>query len=1005
MKWFNNIRIRNKLFIVFGILLGIAVFFAVFAVTGITGVGKNLAEVINSNQARQIHLAEVIADVYKIRLANMSTGYLVEEELKETVSTVQIHHEENIKLFRENLSAFLEMVLADRRLTAPEKQRRMDLVKEIEAMFAAYEKVTGELHAAAEEYDRRKIVRMLEEFIPVGNELSDTVQELRDLTYSTVREKTAEILDAAFRTINIISGISVGFILLAVLILVFTVRNINQPIANLGKAVMEIAKGNLSCPIRSERGDELGALSNCIGDMINELVKYSKMTAIMDNLDSMICVSDLDYNLLFVNKQLAEAFDLDRETCIGQKCYKATRNKDTPCSFCQMAELLPRKESLPSKDYEYLWDDYLNTWVSGNESIIRWADGSKVYFRSEKDSAQKKRQEELLQETLKAMEAASAAKSSFLAHMSHEIRTPMNVILGITAIQLQDETLAPNIKEALTKIYSSGDLLLSIINDILDLSKIEAGKLELSPREYEVASLINDTVALNMMQKGEKPIEFVLSVDENTPASLIGDELRIKQILNNLLSNAFKYTAKGTVKLSVAVEAESENPGVATLVFGVSDTGQGMTKEQVAKLFDEYSRFNSEINRTTEGTGLGMSIARNLVHMMRGAIAAESEVNRGSVFTVRLPQERTNANVLGRELVENLQNFQLNDAKQIRKAQIVYEPMPYGSVLIVDDVESNLYVAKGLMGPYGLSIDTATSGMAAIEKIKDGRVYDIVFMDHMMPKMDGMEATKNLRELGYARPIVALTANAVAGQSDVFMANGFDGFISKPIDMRQLYIVLKEFIRDKRPPDAVEAALRQKDEQKDQRKAGLAAERGLDRQLVEFFAQDASRAVSALEEICEKNGAFDDEDIRTYTTNVHAMKSALANVGEAALSAAAAALEKAGRAGDTAAMASETPAFLRGLRAAAEGLVSSAKAGERDAPAAEEPAALREKLLALQEACARYDKKAAKAIITELRRKTWPHPTEDLLAAMAEHLLRGDFEEVSSAAERAAQER
>ena len=999
MVWFNNIKIRNKLFIVFGLLLCIAVFFAVFAITGITSVGDNLTEMINSNQARQILLADAIADVYKIRLTNMSTGYLVEDELKEPLFSLQMNHEENIELFRKNLFTFREIVLSDRRLAESEKRRHFDLVNEIEDIFDEYVAVTGELHAAAEKYDRRKIVRIIDKSTPVGNELSNKVQELGDLTFSALSEKTAKILDTTFRTVNITSGISVAFILLAVFILLFTVRNINRPITNLEKAAAEIAKGNLSYPIRSERGDELGVLSNCIGDMIDEIVKYSKMTAIMDNLDSMICVSDLDYNLLFINKQLADTFNVDRETCIGQKCYQVMRQKNAPCPFCQMAELLPQKESLPSKDYEYIWDDYLNTWISGNDSIIRWADGSKVFFHSERDSAQKKRQEELLQESLKAVEMASAAKSSFLANMSHEIRTPMNVILGVAEIQLQDETLAPNIREALTQIYSSGDLLLSIINDILDLSKIEAGKLEISPREYEVASLINDTVALNMMQIGEKPIEFVLSVDENTPSILLGDELRIKQILNNLLSNAFKYTAKGVVKLSVSVEAdeeESESEGGVTLVFSVSDTGQGMTEEQVAKLFDEYSRFNTEANRTTVGTGLGMSIARNLTNMMHGRIAVKSEVYLGSVFTVRLPQKRTNSTVLGKEIVENLQNFQLNGAKQIRKAQIVYEPMPYGSVLIVDDVESNLYVAKGLLGPYGLSIDTAVSGMEAIEKVKDGSVYDIVFMDHMMPKMDGMEAMKILRKLGYTEPIVALTANTVAGQADVFFANGFDGFISKPIDMRQLYVVLKKFIRDKQPPEIVEAARRQKGEQKEQK----AAAQPLEPQLAEFFVKDAFRSVAALKKIYEKGDALNGEDIRMYTTNVHAMKSALANVGEGRLSVVAAKLEQAGRAEDTAVISSETPAFLSMLRETMERLNPHGKAVASSEPVSGDHAYLCEKLLILKEACEAYDKKTAKSAMAELRQKTWPHPTEELLGTMAEHLLTGDFEEVLNAAEK-----
>ena len=780
----------------------------------------------------------------------------------------------------------------------------------------------------------------------------------------------------------------------AIVIMLFVIRSITNPISKLNTAVWEITKGNLSYPIRNNRNDEFGSLANCIGDMVDELVKHSEMTAIMDNLDSMICVSDLDYNLLFINKQLADTFGVDRESCIGQKCFKAIRKKDTPCSICQKSELLSREESFSSKRYEHVWDDDLSKWISGTNSIIHWVDGSMVLFQSMRDSSKQKQQEELLHETLKETKNASAAKSSFLANMSHEIRTPMNAILGIAEIQLHNDTLDPDMREAFTRIHNAGDLLLSIINDILDLSKIEAGRMELSLHKYEVASMINDTVTLNLIRKGNKPIEFVLSVAENTPSTLIGDDLRIKQILNNLLSNAFKYTVKGVVKLSISAETEKNDNSDIALVFVVSDTGQGMTGEQIENLFDEYARFNSEANRTTEGTGLGMSIAQQLISMMNGTISVKSEVDRGSVFTVCLPQEISDSNVLGKEVAQNLESFKLNEAKQIRKTQIVYEPMPYGSVLVVDDMESNLYVTNGLLKPYGLSVDTATSGFEAIAKVEDGIVYDIIFMDHMMPKMDGIEATGKIRALGYTHPIIALTANAVAGQADVFLKSGFDGFISKPIDLRQLSTAIKKFVRDKQGPEVIEAVRKQASEQK-KHKANALVLPQIDQQLAEFFVHDASMSVAVLEEVYEKNGVYEDEDVRMFTTTVHAMKSALANIGESELSSHAAKLEQAGRDKDVVVISSETPVFLGELRAIIEKLIPLGQTGGSDEPLNEDYTYLQEKLFAIKEACEIYDKKTIKAKISELRQKTWPHPIKELLSTMAEQLLGGDFEKVS----------
>jgi len=598
-------------------------------------------------------------------------------------------------------------------------------------------------------------------------------------------------------------------------------------------------------------------------------------------------------------------------------------------------------------------------------------------------------------------EESNKAKTKFLARVSHEVRTPMNAILGITEIQLQNENLPAETQEALDKIYNSGYLLLNIINDILDLSKIEAGKLELVPVKYDIASLINDTVHLNVMRFESKPIVFTLKVSEDIPTILFGDELRIKQILNNLLSNAFKYTDSGEVSLEIFIEEESllhEKVNSLTLVFRVSDTGQGMTEDQVSKLFEEYTRFNTEANRATEGTGLGMTIARHLVQMMDGDIHVESQPGKGSVFTVRLPQEDGGMGTLGKEITDNLQQFSLGRAMQMKKApQIVRDYMPYGRVLIVDDVETNIYVAKGLLAPYGLSIDTATSGIEAIEKIKNGAVYDIVFMDHFMPKMDGIQATRIIREgLGYAQPVIALTANALAGQAEIFQENGFDGFISKPIDIRQLNAVLNKLIRDKYPPDVIEAAQKLK-KNAEKHSAGSTQPLSADPQLREIFARDAGKAISVLEEI-EKRGTYGAEDLQSYVTTVHAMKSALANTGETKLSGFASKLEDAGREQNAAVISDETPAFLIELRK----ILEKTRPGKDDSAGAVEVITddnrkyLYEKLIAIQAASAEYDKKAAKDALADLRTKTWPASTKELLHTISEYLLHSDFEDAAN---------
>jgi signal transduction histidine kinase/DNA-binding response OmpR family regulator len=575
-------------------------------------------------------------------------------------------------------------------------------------------------------------------------------------------------------------------------------------------------------------------------------------------------------------------------------------------------------------------------------------------------------------------EHANVAKSKFLATMSHEIRTPMNAIIGISEIELNRENILPETKEALGRIHNSGYTLMGIINDILDLSKIEANKFEIVPVQYDTASLINDTVQLNLMRIGSKPIKFVLNVSQDLPSKLFGDELRIKQVLNNLLSNAIKYTKEGSVTMEVKAEIEAE---FAWLVFVVRDTGQGMSKEQVAQLFDEYSRFNSELNRLTEGTGLGMNIVKNLVDMMEGKIIVESEPGAGSVFTVRLKQKTVDSNAIGKELAENLQSFSFSGESQLN-AQTVRDYMPYGSVLIVDDVDSNLFVAKGLMTPYGLKIETATSGFETIDKIKTGKVYDIVFMDHMMPEMDGIEATRQLRETGYAKPIIALTANAVAGQADMFLKNGFDDFISKPIDIRQLNSVLKKWIRDRVPHDMPET----------QNPPEISPV------LLELFAKDARKALPIFENTLKNIDFATDENLHLFTISVHGMKSALANTGEKEISELAASLEKAGKERDKNILQSETQKFIDALQSIIAKIERKTEAKPEQPVQDENPAYLCEQLEIIRKACEDYDSRTASHALANLEKMTWTKSTKDTLNKISEHILFSAFEEASAKA-------
>jgi CheY-like chemotaxis protein len=389
-----------------------------------------------------------------------------------------------------------------------------------------------------------------------------------------------------------------------------------------------------------------------------------------------------------------------------------------------------------------------------------------------------------------------------------------------------------------------------------------------------------------------------------------------------------------------------------------------------------------------------MNITRNLIKLMHGKLFIESEPGKGSAFTVRLPQKIVNPAVLSRELIENIKQFNLTLTAQRKETLVTREFMPYGSVLIVDDVEMNLYVATGLLTPYGLSVDTAMSGFEAIDKIEIGKTYDIIFMDHMMPKMDGIETTRKIRELGYALPIVALTANALAGQAEIFLGKGFDGFISKPIDIRQLNVILNRLIRDKQPPEALEAARQQK------QKSNPPGDKFDDPKLAAIFVRDAEKAVYGLEAICQ-NTRRDDDDVSLFTTYVHGMKSALASIGETALSLTARKLEQAGRQQDIESVASEVPAFLGALRK----VIAKMKPKDEekhstavDAITEADRVYVREKFLAIQAACTALNKRDAKALVSELAKKTWPRPIQEKLDKISENLLHSEFKEAADIA-------
>ena len=425
----------------------------------------------------------------------------------------------------------------------------------------------------------------------------------------------------------------------------------------------------------------------------------------------------------------------------------------------------------------------------------------------------KERTQELIEQTEIAVQA-NRAKTEFLATMSHELRTPLNAIIGFSEIELRNRPQESS-RDNITQIYHSGSYLLEIINDILDIPKIESGNIDIVPAEYEFAVMLSDVVNLNIVRIGSKPIKFVLEVDADFPRVLKGDDLRVKQILNNLLSNAVKYTREGEIKLTVRSEKLGIRNEQTAVSFTVRDTGIGIRAEDIEKLFHSYTRLDTGMNRKTEGTGLGLVIAKKLAEMMGGDITVESEYGKGSSFTARIVQDSAAAEGIGEETASALRNFQ---DTLIRNAELPTAALTLDyshldkKALVVDDIPANLELAVKMLASYGVRADTAASGREALEKIQSKKqTYDLVFMDHMMPEMDGIETTQKIREWEYKEfqqgkkhgisaekrlPIIVLTASAMRGMKEFYLEEGFDDYLTKPMNFDALGEMLKKWLAD-----------------------------------------------------------------------------------------------------------------------------------------------------------------------------------------------------------------
>ena len=603
----------------------------------------------------------------------------------------------------------------------------------------------------------------------------------------------------------------------------------------------------------------------------------------------------------------------------------------------------------------------------------------------------------LVEEKERADEA-NRAKSAFMSNMSHEIRTPMNAIVGMTEILMRSD-LPETEREYLGNIQRSGNALLGIINDILDFSKIESGKMQLTEEDYAPLPMLNDLKMIILNRIGSKPVQLYMEIDENLPAVVYGDELRIRQILINIANNAVKFTEEGFVKLEVKVK-ENDGEGVQ-LFFSVKDSGQGIAPEDIEKLFGAYSQVDTKKNHYKEGTGLGLAISKQFVEMMGGHIGVKSKYGEGSEFYFTIPQK----------IVDARKASEVKEEVGAKSENVLNFTAPEAKIMVVDDNEMNRKVALGLLAPLKMQIDTAENGKQALDMICSKK-YDLVFMDHMMPIMDGIEATKKLREMDdeYCRqvPVIALTANAIVEARAKFFEAGMNDFAAKPIDLKDICAKIRkwlpaEYIINNEVKEASLSDIGQEKETEEELPVicGLDVSEGIKnsgtKELFFSLLGDFYKLIDMKSTKMEK--CLADGLIREYTIEVHALKNTARMIGAMELSKWCYELEMAGNASEVEKLNQQTPGMLQMYRSYKEVLKPYAKLQNEDKKQVPKEVIIGD-LNELRDAIDTFDLDKADEVMKQIEEYQFTEEMEPLLDELRAYVADVAMEEIMATAQK-----
>ena len=796
----QNISIRGRVYLGFVCMVVIMITFAGIRANQLNQTIHRYTYTISSVLSRQQYQANLITAIRHLRFYNLahSSVTMDEDSAARTQWFTQTRYE-YIDSIHRYAGLLHNNVVNDGLLTSQEKAYRINIINQLlYTLRYHYTPVVYDLIEAVDSNDQNIIEDAINLTIPIGEELSYLGYRLRDLTFDFT-QSTLNHTDAVnaresrqFMIITIIG------LLLAVSIAIALAESSQMPIKMLRTKLKEVTGSNIRQDIRIHSKDDFGQLSHDIAEMIDNIFEANKTVTLADYLDLKIYVTNQQNQLLYVNQKFADFTEIDPDNLENTPCFTLPQQTEE-CSFCSWKDLIGKPIGT-TVEIPMFYEKKLGSYLKGRSVLISWPDGQLANLRYLHDASLDKENIDLaekfeteLKDALEKAEAAMAIKTNFVANISHEIRTPLNSVIGFTELaQSENENIDPGTKKYLERIKYNATDLLGIFDSILNLSKIDTDNIRLEEVLFTPEDIFNECVYAVTTPAAAKDISLITDSSTCKGLTIVGDPTLLKQVLMNLLSNCVRFTDIGVVRASMQLINTTSN--FASISFEISDTGIGMTQQQVQEIFDPFHQMDNSATRSYGGVGVGLTITRRLIAATGSKINVQSQLNVGTRFQFTI-------------------NYKLPKShKKEVPAEIDKPNFTQGDILIVDDNEMNQEVARQHLKRVGLASEIVNNGQEAVDIVKarqeaGQKPYDIIFMDIHMPVMDGLEASRQITALNTGANIVALTANASTTLTEEYKDVGMVEYLGKPFTAKQLWVILLKYLTPgldgEKPPEDV----------------------------------------------------------------------------------------------------------------------------------------------------------------------------------------------------------